>query len=140
MKNSTKNKIKLNFKYGDIYDKYMYHYPQDKDKIDNVLNKLIDELNSEFKKSVLHVHNLNITDPLHVYLVSRLIFNSEKLANAKIENSITISNFEDIDNHLIQGFLVDMKYSLLKTVLVDYTALNKYIVKKLEENNKKANM
>ena len=118
----------------------MYYFPQDKDKIDNVLNKLTDELNSEFKKSVLHVHNLNITDPLHVYLVSRTIFNSEKLASAKIENSITLSNFEDIDNHLIHGFLVDMKYSLLKTVLVDYTALNKYIVKKLEENNKKANV
>ena len=137
MESSTKNKIKLNFKYNDIYNVYMYHYPQDKDKIDNVLNKLIDELNSAFKKSVLHVHNLNITDPLHVYLVSRAIFNSEKLANAKIENSITVSNFEDIDNHLIHGFLVDMKYSLLKTVLVDYTALDKYIVKKLEENNKK---
>lgn len=139
MENSTK-KIKLNFKYGDIYNKYMYHYPQDKDKIDSVLNKLIEGLNNEFKKSVLHVHNLNITDPLHVYLVSRTIFNSEKLANAKIENSITVSNFEDIDNHLIHGFIVDMKYSLLKTVLIDYTALNKYIVKKIEENNKKANV
>lgn len=139
MENSTK-KIKLNFKYGDIYNKYMYHYPQDKDKIDNVLNKLIDELNSAFKKSVLHVHNLNINDPLHVYLVSRTIFNSEKLANAKIENSIKVSNFEDIDNYLIQEFLVDMKYSLLKTVLIDYNALNKYIVTKLEENNKKANV
>lgn len=139
MENSTK-KIKLNFKYGDIYNVYMYHHPQDKDKIDNVLNKLIDELNSEFKKSVLHVHNLNITDPLHVYLVSRAIFNSEKLANAKIENSIKVSNFEDIDNYLIHGFLVDMKYSLLKTVLIDYNALNKYIVTKLEENNKKANV
>ena len=127
--------FKLNYNYNKVYKKYILKHPQDENKIEKVLKPLIKELNGEFEKAISYIRDMDINDPLSVFLVSTLLSNSEKLSNCRIIISMSINNFNDIDNCL-KDFLIYMKCNLSDTILTDYATLNKYIMQKLEEHKK----
>lgn len=127
--------FKLNYNYNEAYKKYILKHPQDENKIEKVLKPLIKELNGEFEKAISYIRDMDINDPLSVFLVSTLLSNSEKLSNCRIVIGMSINNFNDIDNCL-KNFLIYMKCNLSDTILTDYATLNKYIMQKLEEHKK----
>ena len=127
--------FKLNYNYNEVYKKYILKHPQDENKIENVLKPLIKELSGEFEKAISYIRDMDINDPLSVFLVSTLLSNSEKLSNCRIVIGMSINNFNDIDNCL-KNFLIYMKCNLSDTILTDYATLNKYIMQKLEEHKK----